>query len=148
MPKNYHRGGKPHKRNKVHGGHGLRHRFARMVFRNNSVTDTDTGGSRKNGSDTTHGSTTETPKPPSSSGNATSDSPRGRRPVNYHGTDSQGTGDSAGDHPVSGLLDDVFVEGPRSPRDLAEMLWYRGLFSRWRNSVKIGGRWTVIPREK
>jgi len=86
--------------------------------------------SPSNGSQDSDTNTGITPDNASSSASATStatDSRRRRATISYHDNANQPT-DARG-QPVAELNNDVFDDGPRAPRDAAEMKWYSPLFT-------------------
>lgn len=56
-----------------------------------------------------------------------------RTTISFHG-DATTAVDKRGE-PVADVHEDVFEDGPRTPRDTAEMEWYEALFTTGRNIV-------------
>ena len=86
--------------------------------------------SPSSGSQTSDTNTETTPDNASSSASATStttDSRPRRATISYHDNANQAK-DARGE-PVAELNNDVFEDGPRAPRDAAEMKWYSPLFT-------------------
>jgi len=95
-------------------------------------TETTPDNASSSASATSHTNIETTPDNASPLASATSTTPDSRPrhatiPSPYHGNASQAT-DARGE-PVAELNNDVFEDGPRAPRDAAEMKWYSPLFT-------------------